>query len=633
MQDGDADVMVTGGTGLIGRWLLAELTRNRQVVAVVRGARRRGDELRSFVGAHGGDGRRLVVVEGDVEVPGLGLGDAFAGVRDVYHVAARFAFRLDADAARRTNVQGSLHVAAWAKARRSLRRFVYLGGYRMVAPSSPLHDRSFPMSDDERARLYREHGGYEASKHESFLAIRDYAAKNGLPWTAVHPSSVIGNSATGETTQTTGFGDLVERLHAGRLPALVGSKRTFLPLVTVDYLARVLATVPEREETEGQDLCVLDPRTRELPDLVAHIAHHVGVAAPTRVLSPRLVGALPTSLTGIEPESLRFLSEERYDVRAAEAHASAIGLVRPPIERSVERWASFLISTRFGKDPSADRGELREGAFCVGDPDDAEILYLHGLPWNGDAWKPVAESMAGPHARVDLPGLGRSAPTELDDVAWLDRLLSKRTRPIVLAGHSLGAGLAVRYAHVHPDRVAGLALVSPAFLQKRGGLMLRLPPLVSMSLRRGEPATLAARLIPEIAPGEVERSAAWRAIVSTCTDLRRRGVARRTARALANASGEPVRSELRRQLEEVAAPVIVLHGDRDPLLFATRHRVHTIANSGHNPHLSQPEAVTRLMHTFAAEARDRSVGALGRVLRAGVAGVPSRRTHDVLEAG
>ncbi len=633
MQDDDTDVMVTGGTGLIGRWLLAELTRSRTVVAIVRGAKQREEELRSFVGAHGGDGRRLVVVEGDIEVPGLGLGDAFAGVRDVYHVAARFAFRLDADAARRTNVQGSLNVAAWAKARRSLRRFVYLGGYRMVAPSSPLHDRGFPMSDDERARLYREHGGYEASKHESFLAIRDYAAKNGLPWTAVHPSSVIGDAATGETTQTTGFGDLVERLHAGRLPALVGSKRTFLPLVTVDYLARVLATVPERAETVGKDLCVLDPRTPELPELVARIARHVGVVAPTRVLSPRLVGALPPWLTGIEPESLRFLSEDRYDVRAAEAHAAAAGIERPPIETSIERWASYLVSKRFGKDPSADTGAFREGAFCVGDPDDAEIVYLHGLPWNGDAWKPVADRIAGPHARVDLPGLGRSAPTDLDDVAWLHRLLSRRTRPVLLAGHSLGAALAVRYAQAHPDRVAGLALVSPAFLQKRAGLALRLAPLVSMSLRRAQPAALAARLIPEIAPGEVERSTAWRAVVSTCTDLHRRGVAGRAARALAKASREPVRGDLRGQLEDIAAPVIVLHGDRDPLLLATRHPVHSIASAGHNPHLSQPEAVARFVQSFARQTRERGTEGLRRVVRSSAPGVSPRRAHDVLEAG
>ena len=117
-----ADVLVTGGTGLIGRWLLAELTRReRNVIAIVRGAEARGAELRAFVDAHGGDAARLAVVEGDIEREGLGLSGSLDGVRDVFHLAARFAFGLDAEAARRSNVEGTLRVIEWARARRRCR--------------------------------------------------------------------------------------------------------------------------------------------------------------------------------------------------------------------------------------------------------------------------------------------------------------------------------------------------------------------------------------------------------------------------------------------------------------------------------------------------------------------------------
>ena len=589
MNASDIDVMVTGGTGLIGRWLLAELTRTRNVAAVVRRAKDRTAELREFVSAHGGDARRLTVVDGDVETPGLGLTESFDAVRDVFHVAARFAFRLDPTEARRANVDGSLNVAEWARSRRSIRRFVYLGGYRMMAPSSPLRGHSWPLSDSERAHLYLHHGAYEASKHESYLAIRDFAARHALPWTGVHPSSVIGDARTGETTQTTGFGDLVARLWNGQLPALVGSKRTFLPLVTVDYLARFLATVPDRNETEGEDLCVLDPSTPDLPELVRAVAHRLGVAAPGRILPPRLVRALPRALTGVEPESLGFLSEERYDVTTAEAHASAVGLARPPIDESVERWTDFLVSTRFGDEPHADRGSFRGGVFSVGDPRTADVLYLHGLPWNGDAWKSVADRVGAPHARVDLPGLGRSAPMKVDDGTWLDRLLEKRSKPIVLVGHSLGAAMAVRYAHDNPARVAGLVLVSPAFLQRRAGFFLRIPAAVSLSLRRAKPAALAARLVPELT------AAAHPAVVSACFDLRQRGVSARVAKALTKASREKIRQTLREQLESLRVPVTIIHGDQDPILFSTRHPVHTIERAGHNPHISRPEAVAALI--------------------------------------
>lgn len=593
MNGRNIDVMVTGGTGLIGRWLLAELTRTRGVVAPVRRAGERADELRRFVDAHGGDASRLLVVEGDVEVPGLGIEGRFDDVRDVFHLAARFAFRLDAEEARRANVDGSLHVAEWARARPALRRFVYLGGYRMMARSSIAGAAS--LSDDARARLYRDHGAYEASKHESYIAVRAFAHEHQLPWTAVHPSSVIGDARTGETTQTTGFGDLVARLFRGQLPALVGSSRTFLPLVTVDYLARFLATVPERAQTAGEDLCVLDPRTPELPALVRTIADHLGVGAPRVILPVGVVRALPPKLTGIEPESLRFLSEERYDVAHATAHARAVGLARPSIESAVRRWSEFLVSTRFGETPDADRGVMRDGTFVVGDPGTAKVVFLHGLPFNGDAWKPVADCLSVPHARLDLPGLGRSAPTDVDDIAWLDGVLGGRSEPVVLVGHSLGAALALRYARARPDRVAGVALVAPAFLQRRAGYALRFSPAVSFTLRRSSAGALAERLLPEIQDAGTDAQSALRILESAAADLRRRGVAARVAKALARASRERLRTSLRQELEALPLPVLLVHGERDPFVHPTRHPVHTIPGTGHNPHISNPRAVGALL--------------------------------------
>ncbi|WP_437647237.1 SDR family oxidoreductase [Sorangium sp. So ce362] len=361
MRVSDVEVLVTGGTGFIGRWLLAELTRTKVVAAPVRRARQRAAALSAFVDAHGGDSRRLLVVEGDVEEASLGLVDRFEHVRDVYHLAARFAFGLGVQEARRCNVDGSLRAAGWALALPSLRRFVYLGGYRM------LHASTRPGAEGaltERARggLYRQHGAYEASKHESYLAVRRFAAERGLRWTAVHPSSVIGDSRTGETTQLTGLGETVERLWQGRLPALVGSERTFLPLLTVDYLARFLASVPERPETTGQDLCVLDQATPRLPALIRGIAAHLKRRPPRWVLPVGLVRLLPEALTGVPRESLSFLAEDAYDTSAADAHARTIGLAMPPIQTSVERWCDHLVATRFGATPEAARSRAPASA-------------------------------------------------------------------------------------------------------------------------------------------------------------------------------------------------------------------------------------------------------------------------------
>ncbi|KYF88383.1 hypothetical protein BE20_23160 [Sorangium cellulosum] len=48
MNVSDVEVLVTGGTGFIGRWLLAELTRTKVVAAPVRRARERAAALAAF---------------------------------------------------------------------------------------------------------------------------------------------------------------------------------------------------------------------------------------------------------------------------------------------------------------------------------------------------------------------------------------------------------------------------------------------------------------------------------------------------------------------------------------------------------------------------------------------------------
>jgi pimeloyl-ACP methyl ester carboxylesterase len=97
------------------------------------------------------------------------------------------------------------------------------------------------------------------------------------------------------------------------------------------------------------------------------------------------------------------------------------------------------------------------------------LLLLHALGGNGAHWQPQLAALAG-SARVaapDLRGHGRSAvPGEApsiadyaaDAVAVADALGFGR---FVVAGHSMGALVAIEVAAAHPDRVLALALVDP----------------------------------------------------------------------------------------------------------------------------------------------------------------------------
>ncbi|MFW6725300.1 alpha/beta fold hydrolase [Streptomyces sp. MAR4 CNY-716] len=591
------DTLVVGATGLIGRWLTAELlTRGRSVAATVRGATVRGDELRTWLRDHDVDDRALVVVTADVTLPGLGIApdaaDALTAVRDVYNTAALFRFGLARDEARRINVDGALNVLRWAADRPRLRRLVHVSGYR-VSGAEPL---PHPAPEARLTRLYRRYGAYEASKHEADAALRAVAAASGVPLTLVNPATVIGHSRTGESAQYVGLAGMVELLWTGKLPALAGSRGTLVPVVTVDHLARFMAAVPEHDRGPLHAHWVLDDATPELPELIALLARHLGVRAPHATLPVALVRRLPRALTRTEPETLTFLSEERYDTESADTLAAAAGLTHPPVTDALRHWADRLVAERFGHTDPPLPGGLTSitgaSTYVAGDRRDATHVLLHGLPLDAETWQGVLPELEGTALVADLPGLGRSAPLPgtTDPAGWLTALLAPlRSRPVLVA-HSAAAAPALRYAHTHPGRIAALVLVSPYFLQPRPRPHLRIPALTGPTLRTASPRRLAVALLGDTLSGA--GSAAQRALDDAGAQLRRPGVARRTARRLAQVQHPAERAALRALTADCPVPVRIVTGALDPLVSAVPNLpVTVVPDAGHHPQLSHPAHV------------------------------------------
>lgn len=553
------DAIVFGATGFVGRSLVAELlTRGLRVAAAVR-----KDTLTPWLTSQGVDTAGLEIVTADITRPLSGLPEA----RDVYNAAARFAFGLGAEEARATNVTGALHVLEWAAALPGLRRLVHISGYRVSAADGPAD--------------YAALGAYEASKSEADLAVRTRARELGVPLTIANPSTVIGPG------QYVGLASLVEDLWRGRLPALPGGRDTFLPITTVDYFARFLAEAPSAPA--GRHYWVLDDSTPLLPDLIRTIAEHTGVRAPRRTVPAGLLRRLPPTLTGADPETLSFLSNDRYPTASARAFAASVGLEMPPAADALRDWADDLVAARFGGAspwlrPYGFHAVAGSRTWVTGERHRPAHVLLHGLPMNADLWAPLAALLPGPVLAPDLPGLGRSAATDRPVDAWLADLLSPvSTRPVLVA-HSAACGPALRFAADHPDRVSELVLVAPAFLQAPAARLAR-SGLAAPVLRRMSAARLARTLgVPEGA--EVESAAA---------DLRRRGVARRVAAALRTDAAERRRS--RALLDRAGVPVRIVVGAKDPLVAAVDHPVTEIAGAGHYPQLTHP---SQLAHHLAA---------------------------------
>lgn len=516
-----------GASGFIGRWLVLELlTSGRTVAAAVRGGARRDSEFREWLRGHGADDRGLITVEADITRPGLGLGpldDArLATVRDVFNTAALYRFGLPRADAYEANVGGALHALRWASTRPRLRRLVHISGYRVGGGPAV-----FPLPAHEADARYARLGAYEASKLEGDAAVRSEAVRLGVPLTVVNPSSVIGHSVTGEAGQYLGLATVVEQLWHGRLPALPGSRRTFLPVVAIDHLARFLAAVPGHESDPVSLHTVLDPATPDLPELVNIVAEHLGVRAPRRHVPTAVLRRLPRALTRTDPDTLSFLSEDRYDTSSADRLAEAAGLRHPPVEELLRRWAGRLVADRFGaapgpvlggacgRPPGSFIGLAGSRSYVAGEREAPGYVLLHGLPLDSDSWHELADRLPAPSLLADLPGLGRSSPATGSTAQWVAELLAPvRSRPVIVA-HSAAAGPALLHAAAHPEQVAGVVLLAPYFLQPRPPRAVRTVRITATVLRRAPSRLLAGALLGQ-APAVRRSTPRWPQQRSAC---------------------------------------------------------------------------------------------------------------------
>ena len=341
--------LVFGASGFLGRWLVTELLdQGVPTTAAVRSAAS-ARALMSWLRDHGVATEGLQHLLVDLTVDGLGIGtDAPPQVREVYNAAGAYAFGMTQQEARAGHVETTRRIVDLS-ATLGVQRMVHVSGYR-VGGQDPA---SVPWSPRRIASEYGRLGAYEASKVESDAVVQAAAHELGVPLTIANPSTVIGHSVTGESDQTLGLATTVLDLIAGRLRAIPGGSSVFVPVVTVDYLTRFMVLLPTLEQTAGASYWILDPDTPPLPDLLRLIGEHHHVRVPRLRLPVQLIRLLPTSLTHAAPETLSFLSTDRYPTGPAEDLARAHGLRHADVATSLRRWSDHLASRGAPRPPNA----------------------------------------------------------------------------------------------------------------------------------------------------------------------------------------------------------------------------------------------------------------------------------------
>lgn len=95
-------------------------------------------------------------------------------------------------------------------------------------------------------------------------------------------------------------------------------------------------------------------------------------------------------------------------------------------------------------------------------------VFLHGWGSDSSLWQPLCRFLPGEPHFVDLPGFGAAGAEPVELEAFLSQVSSRLPQQCVLVGWSLGGMLAAQLAHRNPDKVKALATIAsnPVFVAR-----------------------------------------------------------------------------------------------------------------------------------------------------------------------
>jgi len=284
--------LVTGGTGFLGRFVLARLLARddcEAVYALVRpGSREKlRHRLRDLEGHD-----KLVAVVGDLTVPALGLSDAdveqLSGVDHVFHLGAIYDVTADDDANRAANVDGTRGVVELAGR---------IGAGCLHHVSSVAVAGAYEGRYSEDDFDLRDHGQhftnpYHETKFAAEKIVREESAAWDLRWRVYRPAVVVGDSRTGEMDKVDGPYYLMTAISAlGRLPGVLRVPAPELGatnIVPIDYVADALVYLAHAEGHDGRAFHLVNPRPQPLSEIYNALADALG--------APQILPTMPAAI-------------------------------------------------------------------------------------------------------------------------------------------------------------------------------------------------------------------------------------------------------------------------------------------------------------------------------------------------
>ncbi len=516
---------ITGGTGFIGRRLVARLLeRGGEVYLLVRDGREQ--ELQRARQRWPERFERVTAVTGDIVKPDLGVSgdqvDALAGQIDhVFHLAALYDLGAPADRQREVNVEGTRNAVAFAQRIRA-RRFHHVSSIAAAG----LYDGVF------REDMFEEATGlddpYFRTKHDAEAVVREDC---NVPWRIYRPGIVVGDSATGKMDKIDGPYHFFKAIQKTRrlLPRwmpTIGIEGGRINIVPVDFVAAALDHIGHADGGDGKCFHLTDPHARRIGEVLNIFSAAAHAPEMTLRVNARMFGFVPSTVwkgiaaipqvrritnatldgLGIPKDIVKFINyPTRFDNRETAKALAGSGIEVPPLEdyawKLWDYWERnldpdlFIDRTLEGKVAGkvvvvtgASSGIGKATALKIGDAG-AKIVLVARTP------EKLAETKAEIEALGGTPFVYQCDVSELDAcdklIADIERDVGSVDYLINNAGRSIRRGIASSFDRFHDfertmqlNYFGALRLtmgVLPGMMEKRTGQIINISSIGVLS--------------------------------------------------------------------------------------------------------------------------------------------------------